>query len=197
MSETPWRDYDKLYHLYHELGLEQSEIAERFGCSTQTVYRWMKKLDISASRDRFQVGDKVNDKDWLQEQYKKRELSIRKIAKKDSVSSDVVLDRLHEFDIQTRNKSEAAINRHGKYNVPCKFHEGHFYCFHKFRGVEKQIAIHRLVAVAEFGFDAVIDKEIHHKNSMKCDNRPENLEPLSVEEHRRLHAKERWDNGGF
>jgi len=60
-----------------------------------------------------------------------------------------------------------------------------------FRGVRNSdyVPIHRLVAVAEYGFDAVVDKEIHHKNGMPWDNRPENLEPLSKEEHRRKESR--------
>ncbi|NWM54968.1 hypothetical protein GY652_27320, partial [Escherichia coli] len=33
------------------------------------------------------------------------------------------------------------------------------------------------------GYDAVAGKQVHHKNEIPWDNRPENLEPLSDEEH--------------
>jgi len=47
------------------------------------------------------------------------------------------------------------------------------------------IAIHRLVAVAEYGFDCVANAEVHHINSIPWDNRPCNLIPLDQSEHRR------------
>ena len=47
--------------------------------------------------------------------------------------------------------------------------------------------IHRLVAVSEFGFDEVKDKEVHHKNGCPLDNRPENLEPVTQAEHNKIH----------
>ena len=49
---------------------------------------------------------------------------------------------------------------------------------------------HRLLAVAEFGFDAVKDKIVHHKNSIPWDNRPENLEIMTQAEHASLHKRQ-------
>jgi DNA-binding CsgD family transcriptional regulator len=46
-----------------------------------------------------------------------------------------------------------------------------------------QVLHHRLLAVAEYGFEAVVDKQIHHKNGIPWDNRPENIEPLTQREH--------------
>lgn len=50
---------------------------------------------------------------------------------------------------------------------------------------DDNVVIHRLVAVAEHGIEAVKGKHIHHKNGVKWDNRPENLEPLSNSEHQK------------
>jgi len=55
-------------------------------------------------------------------------------------------------------------------------------------GKTQNVSVQRLTAVAEYGFDAVCDSEVHHKNGIPWDNRPENLQPLSVTEHKRLHA---------
>lgn len=53
--------------------------------------------------------------------------------------------------------------------------------------------VHRLVAVAEHGIDAVKDGEVHHKNELKWDNRPCNIEVYKGEDHKRLHAAKRRD----
>jgi hypothetical protein len=37
------------------------------------------------------------------------------------------------------------------------------------------LLVHRLVAVANHGFEAVCDGIVHHENEIKWDNRPENL----------------------
>lgn len=47
------------------------------------------------------------------------------------------------------------------------------------------VFIHRLVAVAEYGFDAVAGNEVHHRNGVRWDNRPGNLEPRDPVSHGR------------
>lgn len=55
---------------------------------------------------------------------------------------------------------------------------------------EGEVRLHRLVAVAEYGFEAVAGQQVHHANRIPWDNRPENLLVLSPSEHSRLHAAE-------
>jgi len=52
------------------------------------------------------------------------------------------------------------------------------------------VPIHRLVAVAKFGVDAVASSVVHHKNGVRFDNRPENLEIYSNKEHSRIENRE-------
>jgi len=55
-------------------------------------------------------------------------------------------------------------------------------------GNERAVHIHRLVAIAEYGFDAVANNDVvHHENENTWDNRPENLIPMSRSEHYRAH----------
>lgn len=61
-----------------------------------------------------------------------------------------------------------------------------------------EIYIHRLVAIAEHGVEAVKDKIVHHRNKIPWDNRPENLELMTQSEHATMHSadfddrKMRW-----
>lgn len=57
-------------------------------------------------------------------------------------------------------------------------------------GKNLRFALHRLIAVAEYGFDEVCGKDVHHKNGVRWDNRPSNLDVLTRSEHIELHRKE-------
>lgn len=52
------------------------------------------------------------------------------------------------------------------------------------------INVHRLVAVAEHGVDAVNGMDVHHENGIKWDNRPENLELMEPGEHTKKHHEQ-------
>ena len=48
-------------------------------------------------------------------------------------------------------------------------------------------ALHRLIAIANYGVNEVCDNVVHHKNGVIIDNRPENLEPMSRAAHTSFH----------
>lgn len=50
--------------------------------------------------------------------------------------------------------------------------------------------LHRKIAEMIIGRKLIIGEEVHHINGDKLDNRPDNLEVLSAEEHRRRHYKD-------
>ena len=54
-------------------------------------------------------------------------------------------------------------------------------------GKSKSFTVHRLLAVAEYGIEQVKGKDVHHKNGIPWDNRPENIELLDHSEHTKLH----------
>ena len=59
---------------------------------------------------------------------------------------------------------------------------------HHIDGEKKTVSVTRLTAVAEYGFDAVAEKHIHHKNKQPIDDRPSNLIPMSMTEHKATDA---------
>lgn len=61
-------------------------------------------------------------------------------------------------------------------------------------GRQRRCYSHRVVALVH-GHTLGPDLEVHHKNGVRDDNRPENLAVVTPEEHRKMHGKRRWDNG--
>lgn len=130
---SPWQDYDTLYRLYWDDGLDQFGVADELGCSRRTIATWMDRLDVP-----------------------------------------------------TRNHSE----RENHQMVGVALHDmpgGYEAWTHSVDGTNHIVYVHRLLAVAEYGFDAVAGNFVHHKNRQPFDNRPSNVVPMTASEHGGLH----------
>ena len=120
----------------------------------------------------------------LKELYWSKGLSQKKIADKYGVCRKTISYWMNKHGVETR--------KHKKYVAGSfDFHDGYARFRTQVDGESKQVRIHRLVAVAEHGFDAVKDKVVHHKNGVKWDNRPSNLELMKATEHTIMHNRER------
>lgn len=54
------------------------------------------------------------------------------------------------------------------------------------------VLVHRLLAVAEYGCEALHrDMDIHHKNGIQWDNRPDNIAVMDHADHARMHSDDR------
>jgi hypothetical protein len=68
--------------------------------------------------------------------------------------------------------------------------DGYLWALCNTGGTTDQVPIHRLVYVAHHGFDALDSGEVvHHKNGVRWDNRPENLEAVDRKTHQEIHAE--------
>jgi len=125
----------------------------------------------------------------LREEYVENGRDSYDLADEWGCDSKTVRNWLHKFEIDVRKtgdwqREECATlrNREDGY-VAWYDHTG------KSRG--KSIAVHRLLAVSEYGVDSVKGKHVHHKNGVKWDNRPQNIELKDPSEH----AKEHYNRG--
>jgi len=129
------------------------------------------------------------DEEWFLELYEEQECSLEQVGNIAGVHRATAYNWADRLGVDTRPPG-------GRRKPYASF------CHHK-RGYEKwssyspseerneDLLVHRLAAVAWFGFDAVAGNDVHHRNSVPWDNRESNLEPLSRSEHARLHGKER------
>jgi len=113
----------------------------------------------------------------LRDLYCNQNLSLREIGKKLGCSYKCVQRYMQNFGIERRNAIEAK-NLKGE-PINHYYHNG----YEKVRGDSKEVRIHRLIMVSEHGVEAVEGMEVHHKNEVRWDNRPENLELMTTSEH--------------
>lgn len=122
------------------------------------------------------------DEFLLRDLYETQELSVAEIAEILECSETTVRNYMRWFGIECRNGVDRDPSPAWFGTRPDGYecwNDGH-----------QTVYVHRLVAVAEWGFEAVASGVIHHKNQIQWDNRPENLHPFeSNSAHIRHHAR--------
>lgn len=131
------------------------------------------------------------DKQVLEHLYHEEGLSTTQIAEKFGVTQPTIYNWIDRHGISTRTLSDAQKERYKDRPVPLSSKEGYErWWYADPDGPDYQVYVHRLLAVAEFGLDSLRGKIVHHKNEIKWDNRPENLELITQSEHVGVHLNE-------
>lgn len=124
------------------------------------------------------------DEEVLRRMYVDERMSTRQIANDLGCAKSTVQYWLDKHDIDTRPST---------HDKPPNFRTNQL-GYEELRtraGGERQHAyVHRLLAVARFGLDAVRGVDVHHKNDVPWDNRPENLALITRSEHVKQHHEE-------
>lgn len=129
------------------------------------------------------------DKEVLQTLYIENKLSINQISEKLDCGATTVRDWLKEHDIPIRSIREAQhIRYETEYEAPYYVREnGRVGWNAAGEDGTRWVVVHRLLAVAEYGFDAVRENVVHHKNEIPWDNRPSNITLMSHADHSSHH----------
>jgi predicted DNA-binding protein YlxM (UPF0122 family) len=177
--DKPYQDEDTLQVLYHDENLTLAEVADECDCTVLTVRRWMDKFGIErrdSSAAHFQ-DKRLLDENLLRGLYHGERMTITEVGEELDIDRMAIHRALKYHNIERRDTAEYNRQRHPTFANTMGYAIAH--C-----GVEnKSVRIHRLVAVAEHGFDAVINKVVHHKNGVKFDNRPRNLRVMDKKDH--------------
>lgn len=128
------------------------------------------------------------DPDFLKTEYVENRRSIPDIAAELGCGEQTVARWLDKHGIETRDPSEAIRDAVGTDHVEFTSNRAGYEIW---AATDRVVPVHRLLAVAEHGFDAIRGKHIHHKNEIPWDNRPSNLTPMSPSDHAKHHAQER------
>lgn len=137
-------------------------------------------------------GNPWDDKELVEEKYIGEKKSTIELADEWGCAPNTVRDRLERFDIPIRSQSEAMQVKHGNYSMAVPIHvkqTGAVRWTHNHNSQSQTIFVHRLLAVSEYGFEAVRDNVVHHKNEIRWDNRPANLELMDHADHSSHHKK--------
>lgn len=105
-----------------------------------------------------------------------RTMSEGKVADVLGVSQVTVHNALQELDVDTSNPRHSELP-----NFITS--QGYERITHR----DSQILHHRLLAVAYFGFESLPGNIVHHKNNIPWNNREENLELMTQNEHASTH----------
>lgn len=182
---------EALYELYYEKDMNYSQMAKRLDTHTGKIGDWMKEYNINPGKGGY-IPIPV-DKRELARLYYDEGLSQAEIGDKFDVSQEVISSRMEEWGIAPGKRVDLMADA---VRVPWATHrinEDGYEVWKVRVGYEmKTVPVHRLIAVAEYGAESVGGNVVHHKNGIKWDNRPENLEVLSDTAHKSKHA-DRWE----
>ena len=183
-THAPYRDEEWLRERWFSTDQTNEEIAVEAGCDRLTIERWA---------SRFGFPPRTSTRPWrdpetVRELYVDNGLTLKETAEELGCSSGPVSQVLESHGIE-RRESWRHLEKHG---VSTRRRSGHEQVSFTVDGQTHYYAVHKLVAIAEFGLDAVAGKIVHHKNGIPWDNRPSNLELLDDQsEHAKLHNAER------
>lgn len=165
----------KIISMYED-GMSCFEIANRFDCSTKPIKYRLKENNIEIR------GPKTVDieKEELKEAVFNCN-TIKEVAEKFDCHRSTIDRKIEKYNIdipKQYNKKATLADINGYQVMQCGI-------------VHKGVLIHRLLAVAEYGYDEVCGNVVHHKNGIKWDNRPSNIEVMTRSDHSKLHAEMR------
>lgn len=185
-DDVPWKDKEKLADAYYDSRTTE-EVADKWGCAPSTIYRWVDKFDLER---REKYGGPWTDREKMMELYWGERMSQEEIAEHVGCEQSTLSTWFDRLDIPTRYLEK----KHGSLSTT---ERGYVY----FAGVSDIVWMHKLAAIAGGANPEKVfseDYNIHHINDVQWDNRPENVECLTVAEHTERHREEllraRWED---
>lgn len=119
------------------------------------------------------------DAEWLQAEYVEKDRTQESLAEECGVSRMTIYRWRKKFDIQKPETAQFGMQTDDYEQWKCEVGAGS----------ADSVTVHRLLATLKVDDLAELDgKHVHHANRIPWDNRLENLEVVSPEEHGKIHA---------
>lgn len=180
---SPWQDEDTLREKYVEEEKKAAEVADELRCSRSTIENWLDEFGIDTHYERMEKP--WLDREILREEYVVKDRSRHALAEEWGCKPGTVREYVKEYGLAKRYVTyPKLVTSRGGY---CKF-----VCD---RDKREEVSMHQLLAIAEGADPHKVFSggwyNVHHKNRIPWDNRPDNIEFLHKSEHARLHVMER------
>lgn len=183
-GEATYRDEEWLRNRVSE-GMTDEEIANEVDAGSSTITSWRENHGIPPT-----YAFRRPDPDEVKRLYFDEKMSFADIAKELGLSShSQVQDCFERNGFEARRRGAAVSLSRG----PHKMHTHHGYELFK-PSSDEQAFVHKLAAVAWFGFGSVKNKQVHHWSGVPWDNREDNLSPLTASEHTALHNRDYYEH---
>ena len=164
-AEDRLNDREFIRRLFYDEGLGQTKIANRIGTEPHKVKNSLVRFGC------VRPGQEMLDEDELRETYE-RTGSMKHTAEELETGHKTVRKYLNHYEIEI-DHSHSKRTKEKRLREPAPFF--HPQGYEAWGHEDGNFMVHRLLAVAEFGFDAVAGKMVHHRNGIRWDNRIENL----------------------
>lgn len=166
---------------YFEKGMDQYKIAHELNCSAAAICLWFSKLGIKTHPNgTFQKGRKLSPE----------HVEIISRTHKGKAVSKETRKKLSES-----RKGVSYIGRSKYFTGKKRRSDGYIQIYrpdHPYSNSDGYVMEHRLVMESIIGRYLRPEEEVHHKNEIKHDNRPENLHLFaSKKEHAAYHMRKR------
>lgn len=208
MGSKKYHDKEWLREKYEDDVLTMKEIGDLCGVSRTTISDWMDRHGIEKrsqkETQRLQQEGKHTDREWLAQEYHGKSRSLEDIARECDVDAVTIMNWMERHGIPRRGSSDHL--REEKATLVEK-QDGYISAQVRApKGADNErdaVFIHQLVAIANGADPHKVfsngEYQCHHKNGFRFDNRPENVELLSGEDHADEHwpDRERADTGEF
>lgn len=193
-QQDVYKDEEWLRENYVGTDLTYAEIGEKCDVSESTVCRWVRRFGFGERNSEYDLTalDIPESQPWrdgeiLSTLYTDKEMSTTDIATVFDCSTATITTWLEKHGIDRRTTGQAQKASWGTNpGIPFQTNTRGREVWNLQSGC---VYVHRLVAIAEYGVEAVAKKHVHHINGNPWDNRPSNIELLTNAEHHSKHKK--------
>lgn len=189
------------------------ELAKEYDCHPNTITAGRKKAglpDKCDAKEHLEWYYGVPAEWLLHTLHNTLGKSLVQIGEETPLTDATVMRLMDRLDTPRRNMSEAALNHLDGYSekerkermqaalearrqqhASLLVDDDNYMVWRDDRGIHEEMKVHTLLAIAEFGFEAVAEADhIHHEINLPYANWHENLRLYSASEHANRHAGE-------